>query len=262
MNNAFKDWERAQSSRDIRTIWMASGEVGSGKTRFGLSGPSPVVVQSLDKGLEGVVEPILNELPHKEIYFREYDWVPDEDDQNCQEQAKEIREKILEDFKYALKHARTILWDKETDVREVFQYAEWGSPTGAPVKDYAKLNQRYFNLINAVKNHKGVNVGFIQSMTDEWIVQDAGVNRDTGRAKKSFSKSGRRVRKGFDRLDELVMTEMHFRREQGQFFVDIGKCRQNASLQDKTFSSDDLGEINFANFGQLLLPGTTAGDWE
>lgn len=254
--NPWAGYERAASNRICRTIWLASGEVGTGKTRFGLTGPQPVFVQSLDKGLEGVVEELVAD--GKEIYYREYDWAPEEGQEFSQEKAIELRESILADFNHALKYARTILWDKETDIREVFQYAEFGSPMGNNIKDYAKLNQRYFNLINHVKSVPGVSFGLIQSMKDEWVVGDSGkVNPNTGEMKKSFNKSGRRIKAGYERLDELVMTELHFRRENGEFFIDIGKCRQNSQLMDQSILAMSLGE-----FGQLLVPGSTAEDWK
>jgi hypothetical protein len=217
----------------------------------------------MDKGLEGTVDQVLAEFPDKEIYFKEYDWNAQADDFS-QEYAISIRDQILADFAYGLKHARTLLWDKETDIREVFQYAEFGSPTAGNVKDYGKLNQRYFNLINSAKSVPHVNFGLIQSMKDEWIVNETGeINPNTGKKKSSFKKSGRRIKAGFDRLDELVMTELHFRRERGQnggpaeFYIDVGKCRQNTALQDQTFPG-----MAFQEFGTLLVPGTTVESWE
>lgn len=254
-HNPWSTYQRASSDRICRTIWLASGEVGTGKTRFGLTGPQPVFVQSLDKGLEGVVEDLAAD---KEVYFKEYDWAPVEGEEFSQQQAIELREAILTDFNHALQHARTIIWDKESDIREVFQYAEFGSPMGNNIKDYAKLNQRYFNLINHVKSVPNVNFGLIQAMKDEWVVGDSGkVDQNTGQKKKSFNKSGRRIRSGYDRLDELVMLELHFRREAGEFFIDIGKCRQNAQLMDQTIPA-----MAFSEFGQLLLPNTSAEDWQ
>lgn len=254
--NTWQDYNKATADASLRTIWMASGEVGSGKTRFGLTGPSPILVQSLDMGTEGVVEQVLKEFPDKQIYIKEYDWDPSTD--FSQQKAVEIRDAIVADFMFGLKNARTILWDKETDIREVFQYAEFGGPTDGNIKDYAKLNARYFHLINTAKKTPGVNFGLFQAMKDEWMIGDSGkVNPTTGEKKKSFNKTGKRIRAGFERLDELVMTEMHFVRHGGEFSIEIGKCRQNTALQDKEF-----GGMTFSDFGQLLIDGTEAGDWE
>jgi len=257
-SSVWKGYDRASIASLPRTIWLGSGEVGTGKTRFGLQMPAPILVQSLDKGMEGVVDQILAEQPDKEIYVREYDWNPQADNFS-QEVAIELRDKILADFEHGKKHARSILWDKETDIRAVFQYAEFGGPTNAGnIKDYDRLNQRYFNLINGAKNVPGLNFGLIQSMKDEWQSTDSGkVDQNTGKRKKEMSKTGRRIRAGFDRLDELVMTELHFVRENGEFSIMVGKCRQNSSLMDQTIPA-----CTYAELGAMLVSGTEEGDWQ
>ena len=253
--NPWDAFERADGQAPPRLIWMGSGEAGTGKTRFGLTAPDPILVQSLDKGLEWVVKPILAEMPGKHIYFREYDWDTEAQDFS-QAYAVEIRDRILADFLFGLQHARTILWDKETDIREVFQYAEFGSPTEGNIKDYGKLNQRYFNLINKAKSVPGVNFGLIQAMKDEWVVGDGKVDQNTGKRKKTFSKSGRRIRAGFDRLDELVFAELHFVREGGEFSIEVGKF-PNAEYSDKSIPACTLAQL-----GTLVDPQTAEGDWQ
>jgi hypothetical protein len=190
-SNVWSGYTRATKATKPRTIFMASGEVGTGKTWLGLQMPGPLLVQSLDAGTEGVVDRWLEDHPGAEIYLKEYDWNPNGEDFS-QEKAQEIREAILKDFAYAKKHARSILWDKETDVRSCFQYAEFGGPAqGNNIKDYDKLNQRYFQLINEVKKIPGLNFGLIQSMKDEWQSSDSGkVDQQTGKRKKEMSKTG------------------------------------------------------------------------
>jgi hypothetical protein len=205
--------------------------------------------------MEGVVEAILEDSPEKEIYVKEYEWNPTSDfDQDA---AIGVRDAIIADFNHGLEHGRSIIWDKETDVRAVFQYAEFGSPIDGNIKDYDKLNQRYFHLINKAKSVPGVNVFFIQSMKNEWSMTDGGVDSNTGKRKTKMQQTGRRIKAGYDRLDELVMAELHCRRENGEFFIDVGKCRQNATLQDQTFPG-----MTFSEFGTLLMPGTTEEDWQ
>jgi hypothetical protein len=256
--NTWSKYQKATADRQLRTIGMSSGEVGSGKTRFWLSAPGPILVLSMDKGTEGVIETILAEQQDKQIYVKEYDWNPQDTrwGESAQAYAADIRTQILEDFEFGLANARTVLFDKETDIREVIQYAEFGDPTSGNVKDYGKLNQRYFHMLNRAKSVPGVNVGFIQSMKDEWMIMDSGVNQNTGKPKKSFTKTGKRIRAGWERLDEVIMTEMHHVREGGAFSIEIGKCRQNSSLQDTT-----LPGMDFADFGTLLIDGTSREEW-
>jgi hypothetical protein len=249
--NPWAKYSKATTKKQFRTVGMSSGEVGSGKTRFWLTAPGPILVLSMDKGLEGVVEDILNEMPDKEVFFVEYEWNPqderwDSGEESAQEYAKEVRAKIMEDMEFGLKNARTLLFDKETDIREVIQYAEFGGPTEGNLRDWGKLNQRYFHMLNRVKSVEGINVGFIQSMKDEW-------NLGTG----GRGKTGKRVRAGWDRLDECVFTELHHVRKAGEFVIEIGKCRQNGSMQDT-----EIPGMDFAEFGTLLIDGTERSDWE
>lgn len=251
----WKGYERASAERIARTICMVSGEVGSGKTRFGLTGPGPVFIQSLDKGLEGVVESILEDTPAKEIYYKEYNWNPTAE--FTQQGAVEIRDETVADFLHGLEHARTIIWDKETDMRALFAYAEFGDPMAGNIKDWDKLNQRYFHLINKAKSTPGVNVIFIQSMKNEWLMEPGGVDQNTGKRKTKMQMTGKRIRAGYDRLDELVMAELHFVREAGEFKIQVGKCRQNSALQDQEF-----GGMTLPEFGTLLMPETSEQDWQ
>ena len=121
-----------------RLIGLSVGEVGSRKTSFWLEGPQPIVVFSIDQGLEGVVDRILREVaPDKEIHIKEYEWLPTE--ATSQEEAVELRDQFTEDYEHALQHARTVILDKETDFWELFRYAEFGVPNDAP-RNYPALN--------------------------------------------------------------------------------------------------------------------------
>ncbi len=245
-------FKKADSERRCRTIGLSWGEVGTGKTSLWLTAPGPILVQSLDKGLEGIIE--MHATSGKDIYYEEYDWNASAADFS-QEYAVEIRDKIIEDFTVALEHCRTVVWDKETNIWEVFRYAEFGGPSDNP-KDYAKLNQRYVNLINQAKEGS-INFGLIQSMKNEWGTV---INPNNG--KKGGAPTGERIPAGFAQANELVYVEIRHRREvvkdsPSEFYFDIGKCRQNTALQDQTFQAS-----TFAELGQLLIEGSEAGDWE
>lgn len=248
----WSEYTRVSAERVPRMIGMSFGEVGSGKTEFWLGGPGPVLVLSPDDGLEGVVEKHVQK--GKEIYERHYDWNP-EAEGFSQDYAVEIREQFIADFRFGLKHARTILVDKETDIWEIYRYAEFGGPSDAP-KDYAKLNQRYFRLINEAKQSAGVNVGFIQSMKDEWGTEKV-VDRNSGAMKSKPIQTGQRKRQGFSRLDELVQVEMRHYVNGRDFMIDIGKCRLNGAFTNTTQPG-----MTFAEMGQLLLTTTSEEDWQ
>lgn len=249
-------YELATADKSYRQIALLSGEVGTGKTRYALTSPGPLLVQSLDRGTEGVVEQILEDMPDKKVYVKEYEWNPDGDSGDfTQEDAIKVRDEIIKDFEFARTHGHGALWDKETDIWKVFRYAEFGGPSDAP-KNYDRLNQRYFHLINLAKSTPGFNFFLIQSMKDEWGTEVV-VDQNSGGRKKKPIQTGRRVRQGFDRLDEIVFTEMHFIRKDGEFMFQIGKCRQNSALMDQ-----EIPAVTFAEFGTLLYPSTSEEDWQ
>jgi hypothetical protein len=236
-----------------RTIGRSYGEVGTGKTRFWLLAPKPLYIQSLDKGLEGTIDQLIREglIRADDVHVADYDWHPGSDDFS-QSYAVNLRDRLIADHNFALENeARTIVWDKESDIWELFRYAEFGSPNDTP-KDYQKLNQRYMAIINKVKGYDA-SLGLIQSMKDKWGLTGE-VNQRTG--KKSFGKTGEREAWGFDRLEEQVFVNICHRREDGEFFLDIGKCRQNTALQDQT-----LPATTFADFGMMLIEGSNESDW-
>ena len=242
-----------------RIIWRSTGEPGTGKTSFGLGAPGPILVQSFDQGLEGVIEKFQDE---KEIRVKEYAWAPT--DQLSQNEAIDLRDDFIADFEFALEHFKTILWDKETDIWELFRYAEFGAPNDAP-RNYPKLNQRMRKYINLPKATT-LNFGLIQSMKDEWKTVSK-VNSQ-GQVKDQGVNTGNRISQGFGELEGLVHVNLHHRRQrvktddggtESQFWTDVGKSRGPGarSVQDKSFE-----DLTFSMLGQLLFPDTDETNWE
>lgn len=233
-----------------RLIARSFGEVGTGKTHFWLTAPGPIVVQSLDQGLEGVA---LDEYAKKDIYPIEYDWSPTGD--TSQDEAEELCKQFVEDYEYALKHARTILWDKETDVWELFRYAEFGEPNDAP-RNYPKLNQRYRKVVNMAKA-TDVNFGLIEGMKDEWVTVKK--RKASGETVESGAASGRRKSAGFGELDGIVHLNLFHERKDGHMILNVGKARGPGGfeIQDQAFT-----DLSFAEFASLVFPDTESTDWE
>lgn len=233
-----------------RLIWAGYGEIGSLKTTFGLSAPGPIIVQSLDRGLEGVVEEWATT---KDIRVCEYDWTPTDD--MGQDEAIRVRDEIIADFEAAIGCARTVLWDKETQIWEVFRYAEFGAPNGNP-RDYGALYQRYRRLFNMAKAST-INFGVIQGMRSPW--------NETIKAngKSGLSKSAARERKGMDEVEELVHINIeHYRDEMAepgkQFKLRIGKARGPGarSVQYRTFDYMDFVEL-----AMMVFPDSDDDCW-
>jgi hypothetical protein len=202
-----------------------------------------------------------------DIYPKQYSWHPGgkdakgDDGEFDQEYAVKLRDEFEEDLAWALENGvRTIVWDKETDIWEMYRYAEFGGPSDAP-KDYPALNQRYMAAINSVKGHN-VNMILIQGMKEQWITKKR--TRANGTVTDSPGPSGVRVPSGFGRLDELVFAEIMCHREGTEFYFDFyanfdpefGKCRQN-----KDMCGERISARTFTELGELLIDGSTEEDW-
>jgi hypothetical protein len=247
--NEFSRYSKADVLVKQRIIAASVGEPGSGKTTFWLTAPAPIVVMSFDKGLEGVVEPFARE---KEIYVAEYEWAPAPGAELDQQEAIDLREKFTEDFEHAIVHARTVVWDKETDVWGLFKYAEFGVSEKGKPQDWDSLKQRVRRLINMPKA-LDINFGLIQGMKNEWVPE---VNKKTGA--KGITQSGNRIRAGMDDVESLVHVNIEHVREQGKFVMKIGKSRGPGSrdVQDQTFSN-----LTFSDFAQMVFPDSSPEDW-
>lgn len=237
-----------------RLIAVSSGEVGTGKTSFWLGAPAPIVIQTLDQGLEGVVEPFARE---KEIYVANYDMGVGPGEEFSIEKAVEARDKFMEDFDVALANARTIVWDRETDVWPLFMYAEFGVPQteafgAATAKDWDALKGKLRGMYAKAKACD-VNFGVIQGMKNEWKQV---TNPRTGN--KTGNQTGRRIPSGMDDVDALVHLTLHHERENGQFTVTVGKSRGPGGhdIQDKTYPN-----ITFKDLAQSVFPDSDESDW-
>lgn len=236
----------------LRLIWAGYGEHGTGKTTFGLTAPGPICVQSFDFGLEGVVNKFQKE---KDIYIKEYDWSPGKDDteKSLQDRAIELRDEFIADFELACKKARTVLWDKESDVWELFRYAEFGAPNDAP-RNYPELNQRYRHFLRRPHvDRDDMNFGIIQGVKDKWVSKP----KPGEPSKMQAHNTGELVRTGFSELGNIVQVDIWHTREKGQFYLNVGKSRQNSELQDQRFE-----DLTFTDFAQLVFPDSTEKDWQ
>lgn len=249
------DWKsrfsRADGSPKPRIIGLSYGEEGTAKTSFWLSAPGPIVVQSFDKGLEGVIEEFQEQ---KEILVKEYEWAPTEE--LSKEDAEGIRDEFIADYEAAIQNARTVVWDKETLVWELFRYAEFGAPNDAP-RNYPALNQRYRKYLNMAKA-TDANFGIIQSLKDEWVSKA----KSDGSGTKGFN-TGKRVPQGFGEAKEIVHVVLSHVRRDGTFYYTVGKSRGpgSPSAQDIEFEIPDKFTA-FKEFGQILFPDSADEDWE
>ena len=251
-SNQWSRYQKADVHVKQRIIAASFGEVGTGKTSWWLGAPGPIVVQTLDQGLEGVVEPFTKD---KDIYIANYDLAFRPGEEFTHACAVEARDKFVEDFEHAIGVARTIVWDRESDMWDMFFYAEFGTDDAfgaAPPKDWDRLKGKIRRLI-AMAKASDVNFGLIQGMKNEWVQK---VNAKSGA--KQAAQSGQRIRKGMDDIDALVHINIEHTRTAGQFGLTVGKCRGPGSreIQDQMLPS-----ISFSEFAQLVFPDSDVEDW-
>lgn len=250
----FDRYKRATTDIKPRIIAASIGEVGTGKTTWWLGAPGPIVVQTLDQGLEGVVERYSED---KEIYVAEYDLGYSVGEDFTHEKAVIARDKFVEDFEHALGNARTIVWDRHSDMWDLFYYAEFGTDdafAAAPPKDWDRLKGKIRRLI-AMAKASDVNLGIIQGLKNEWVQK---VSNKTGA--KQATQSGARIPAGMEGIDGLVHIVITHERIDGRFAMSVGKSRGPGSLdvQDQTFDP----ALSFSEFAQLVYPESSEGDWQ
>lgn len=250
--DAFSRYTKATTDVKARIIANSVGEAGVGKTSFWLGAPGPIVIQTLDQGLEGVVE---SYAATKDIYVATYDIGQTIGESFTHSKACESRDKFIEDFEHAISHARTIVWDRETDVYDLFQYAVNGTDDAygaATPKDWDKLKGQIRRMI-AMAKASDVNFGLIQGMRNEWVPQ---VNKKTGA--KAAGQSGKRIAKGMDDIDALVHTNLFHERNGTDFSITVGKSRGPGgyACQDQTFEN-----LSFADLAMLIYPDSEPEWW-
>lgn len=248
-------FEKMDAMGKQRIIAASFGEVGTLKTSFWLTAPGPILIQSLDRGTEGVVDVYLKEHPKKSIYLAEYDanthLLAAESD--AQAAAEDVAAKIESDMRGAIaKGIRTIVWDKETQVYEIFKYAVLGAPTGAPA-NYYPLFQRYRAIINEAKD-SDINFGCIQGMKTPWVSE----MKATGKMGAKPSTVDR-VRRGMPEIDELMHLNIeHIIDSDGDFMMRIGKVRGPGARE---IQNTTIAYCEFPTFAELVFPETSEKDW-
>lgn len=230
-----------------RILASGWGDVGTGKTRFAATGPAPVIFLGFDDGTEGVVEEFRE--AGKEIRVLSYDWSPTNEEDFTQAQAVDIRNAFITDYKRAVETLQalgrgTIVMDKETDVWNLFRYAEFGSPKADVPRDFDKVNGLMRKYISLPKKTT-INFMALQSAKDEW--------------KSMSQKSGAIKRAGFSETPGLLHVDLFFEREKGKFYTTVGKVRgkYSAGITDQRFEN-----LDFPTLGMMLFPDADESVWQ
>lgn len=250
------DFSRYMKAEDVckpRIVWAGYGASGSGKNHFAFTAPGPIVILSFDNNIKGVVEKFQDT---KDIYVKKYKWLTS--NKSDQKEAEDIRDAYEEDFLAAValvKDKGTLVVDRESDVWELYRYAEFGAPNAGSINNYPALHAKIRKLLNVVKE-TDINCGFLQGLQNNWS-STGKVNQNTG--KKAMERNGMK-RWGWEELDSQVHVDMEhtFNEDAQTWDIYVRKARGIGSefVQGQTFSS-----IDFPTMGQMLFPDSKESEW-
>ena len=235
--------------------WAAQGVGGSGKTHFLLTAPEPVAVMLLND-IDGVRA--LRRQPAfktRDIRVKHYNFQPAHyaTGADRQKAADDLLDEFIADYYVALKHARTIGWDKEDQVWELMRYARLGNVSGKPAK-YYDLNIEYRNWVNDAQL-AGVNLGLLRGMKEKWGTNDSGTPIGLGTD----------IPRGHREIDEMVQVYLQHRwdADERKFVVQIGppgfeKCRVGPAEQ---LLGLEFPNLDFLALAVALYPDTDPAVW-
>tara|TARA_Y100000310_G_scaffold120427_2_gene119204 strand:+ start:6896 stop:7708 length:813 start_codon:yes stop_codon:yes gene_type:complete len=208
--------------RKRRLIVSSGGREKTGKSHFGLSGPSPIVYLNVDIGTEGVVEKF-QEQGKQVLLF---------DVRVPRESKQDIWTNMWSDFKvkvrkvYDLKEG-TVVWDTASELYELARLAHFGRLTDVKPSDYAVVNNEWKDVLR-IAYDSPVNTVFLQKMKAIWRV----VPTSGGRS--SLTKTNDFETSGFADMDYLTQVNLiHYREdtEAGTVFsVFVKDCRSNPGI--------------------------------
>ena len=146
------------------------------------------------------------------------------------------------DYEEAIKHVRTVLWDREDLAWELLRFASFGgeknegSKTGA--LDYGDLNAEYVSLIQSARA-ANVNLGLLQGLTEKWVAKF-----DPQSGKMRNYNTGDPVPDGFKKVADHVDITLNHRWDEKakEYVVKIGKF-PNKAEKDKEIANLSFGEM-------------------
>jgi hypothetical protein len=229
-----------------RLIWRSYGPEKSGKNHFGLTAPGPIAIQSFDIGLEGVVEKFVK--AGKDIRAVSYEF---ERNDCTQAAAQALRDQFEEDYDIALQQGRSVIWDTESELWELFRFAEFGEnaqgvSTDAP-RNYVRLNSRFRDLVQRAYDSEA-NLQLIEKVKERWKTNDKG----------SPVPSGQFEPTGFKESGYLVQANIrHSWDKENGFGLHIQNCRQNMAIAGESYYN-----VEFAEIAQLVFSESSEEDWQ
>lgn len=230
-----------------RLILKSWGREKAGKSHFGLTAPGPIVGLYFDPGgVEGVAQKFLKTradggLGPKEIHVIQYRF---NKKKNTQDDAVALKEQFLEDYEAALNSPARTLQIDETELYELFRFAEWGRES-ARGREYGPLNGEYRGLLQDAYD-ASKNLHLIQKVKEKW---------------KDDKPTGTMISSGFKLAGNIVQADLYHEWAlidgRVQFKATVTWCRQNMQL-----AGNEFVDLDWATLGQLVYPDSSPEDWE
>ena len=255
------EWGRfaaADLSERYNVVAASCGDGGAGKTHFWLTAPDPIAVFLFDPaGLKGLMTN--PQFKHKDIrVINFYECVNLGSMREKAERAiasLDALQQFREDWKVALKKARTVLWDKEDHVWEMLRYATNEDYSAEP-KSYYECNMEYRGWFTDAET-AGVNFGVIRGMKEKW--GQTGTSRRTGQA--TYGGLGEYIPRGQKEVEELVQVNLSHRWDDTQraFITTImNKCRLGNAIE---LLGQEYADLDFLTLATMLYPDANSEVW-
>ena len=253
------DWSRFEllSEADPKCLtWASRGADGSGKSYFGCTAPGPIFVCAFDPhGMSRVAKSVR---AGKEIRIGRYGFNVgsfNEDREKIKKAGNAIWQQFKAEYREALKHVRTVLWDREDLAWELIRYGNFGgeknegSRTGA--LDYGDLNAEYVSLIQEARD-AGVNLGLLQGVKEKWVAKF-----DAGKGKMQNYNTGELIPDGFKKVaDHVDITLAHqWDPKEKAYVVTIGK------FPNKDYKDDTYPDFTFEQMALAAFPDSNPESW-
>ncbi len=249
------DYEMLSEDAPNSLTWASRGSDGSGKSYFGCTAPGPIFVCGFDPhGMARVDKKVRQ---GKEIRIGRYGFNCGEhgtDRGQVADAAEKVWNQFVAEYRMALRHCRTVLWDREDLAWELLRYAMFGgqknegSKTGA--LDYGALNAEYVSLIQEAKA-AGVNLGLLQGLADNWLSK---FDSQSGKMKNyCVGTKPDGFKKVADHVD--ITIDHRWNPELKEYVVKFVK------FPNKDEKDAEYPNLDFVNMALFAFPDTEESDW-
>lgn len=234
-----------------RILIAGEGHQKTGKTNFLLTCPEPIVVMDFDLGTEGVVEKYVNK--GRNIKTKRYALDPDTDEKRLKAEAEERYEAWRSDFRTLCAKLKTgtLGIDDGTGAWEIARLARFERVDKAPPWLYPALNAEFRATLNHIKD-TNLNLVIQHKMSEIW---DSKVN---SKGQRESWPTGRYERAGFKHMGYLIQANLAFRREGGNFSIEVVDTRHEGDVAGYTLEGKDC---TYAKLAEALFPDVEEPWW-